>query len=630
MTEYNAKDITHLNYFEHIRKYPGMYIGSKDSNGLHHLVKEIISNSVDEYLNGACDKIEVELLPQNGIRITDNGRGIPHGEFSPGVSTLQACFGVENTGGKFNNATGQSGYNTSGGEHGTGGKAVNALSKKLIVTSKRDGVSETVEFQRGKFIKRFTEKIDKAIHGQIVEFYADPTVLEAIDFDYNRIKEMLQEESYLCSGLHLTLISDKKKDEFYSKNGLLDFLNHLKGKEDFIIPPAIIKESESTYNVEIAIGYTNSYNNTVKLFTNNIPQNSGTHLTGFRAAFTLFFNQYARNKKWLKDKEENFNGSDLTEGQYLIINFKMIDPVFKGQNKEELSSSEGRTYLGKFTKDGLVKYGETHEKDLKVLFDKASSARKAREAAKKARDIARDSNKKTTGLKAKMALSEKFIDCTNKDPSKRNLLCVEGMSAGSAAIEARNHATDCIYMLRGKTISPLKTSVDKILANQEMHDIIQVIGAGFGENFDVNKMQFDKVVITSDQDADGAAIELLLIAFFYTYMQPLVKAGKLYRAITPLYICKKGSEEIYFYSDAEYSDWSKTHSGYDTLRAKGLGELNAADLHRVCFERQNFKRINVSDAKKTTDLLYTLEGGNVNLRKQYIYDNAERLGFNFE
>lgn len=619
MTEYNAKDITHLNYFEHIRKYPGMYIGSKDSNGLHHLVKEIISNSVDEYLNGACDKIEVELLPQNGIRITDNGRGIPHGEFSPGVSTLQACFGVENTGGKFNNATGQSGYNTSGGEHGTGGKAVNALSKKLIVTSKRNGVSETVEFQRGNFIKRFTEKIDKAIHGQIVEFYADPTVLEAIDFDYNRIKEMLQEESYLCSGLHLTLISDKKKDEFYSKNGLLDFLNHLKGKEDFIIPPAIIKESESTYNVEIAIGYTNSYNNTVKLFTNNIPQNSGTHLTGFRAAFTLFFNQYARNKKWLKDKEENFNGSDLTEGQYLIINFKMIDPVFKGQNKEELSSSEGRTYLGKFTKDGLVKYGETHEKDLKVLFDKASSARKAREAAKKARDIAR--NAKRPEGKVKILHPDKLKDAEilGQDAT---LLVVEGLSAGSSMAQARDPKHYGILMLRGKLINAYTNNADKLMANEELQLLFKALNQIPGQ-YDPNKLRYGRVAICTDSDSDGYNIGMLVMSAIQHFFPQMIEEKRLCWLRSPLYIVKHGKTEDYYFTDQELDNAKASGKISGVIqRNKGLGSLSAQQASDSMFGAD--QHMDVMDAdNEAIQLLINLMGTNITFRKDYIFKNVD-------
>lgn len=632
-SNYNSNSIKTLDYFEHIRQYPGMYIGSKDIQGLHHCIKEIISNSIDEYLNGAGDTIVIKIQKDGGIYIKDNGRGIPHGKHESGCSVLQACYGIANTGGKFDNATGQTGYNTSGGEHGTGGKAVNALSKKMIVSTARDGIKEIVEFSKGQFINYKEEKSTET--GVEVLFYPDDTIFETINVDSNKLKNMVQEFSYLCTGLTFTFEDERNniKEIFYSNKGLYDYINYLSNGKDLLIEPIYFSEKDNSFQVEVTIAYTNSYNGLVKLYTNNIPQEKGTHLTGFKTAFTQTFNQFAREKKWLKDNDDNLTGGDLEEGQLLIINFKMIDPVFKGQNKEELSSSEGRTYVQRLSSDALKKYFSTHEKDIKVIFDKAVAARKAREAAKKAKEVVRNSVfKKEKGLKAKMALSNKFIDCISKNANERNLLLVEGLSAGSSAIEARNAKTDCIYMLRGKTISPLKTSLDKILANQEMHDIIQVIGAGFGDTFETSKMNFDKIVITADQDSDGASIELLLITFFYTYMKPLVLEGKLYRAVTPLYIIKYNNKEEYAFSEKEFEDWKNTHINikYDVLRAKGLGELNAADLKKVCFENQRFKRITVSDVEAATELLNILQGPSTEPRKQFIYENATTLGFNFD
>lgn len=566
MNNYQASNIKSLDYFEHIRKYPGMYIGSKDAKGLLHCVKEIISNSIDEYLNGAGNTIKIQILtnPDNGIIIEDNGRGIPHGKHSSGCSVLQACFGIANTGGKFDNATGESGYNTSGGEHGTGGKAVNALSKKMIVKTRRDGIEEIVEFSRGKFISYKENKIDNSITGTYVEFYPDEEVLEETKFNEKAIKDMVREFSFLCKGLTF-FVNDEK---FFSKNGLSDYMEYLNPKKDFIAPPIYFEQSEEKFQLEVAIGYNNSYNSTVKLYTNNIPQDKGTHLTGFKTAWTVGLNTFARDNKLLKEKDENLSGSDYEEGMILILNFKMIDPVFKGQNKEELSSSEGRTYVQKLTTNALKDIFLYQKKDIKPIIDKAINARKAREAAKKAREAARQPKEK--GLKAKLALSTKFTDCISKDPKERNLLLVEGTSAASSAIEARNTRTDCIYQLRGKIISPLKTDVSKILQNQEMSDIIRVIGAGFGKDFDISKMNFNKIVITSDQDSDGFDIELLLLTFFYTYMRPLVEAGKLYRAVTPLYIIRQKDKEFYCYSDAELDAWKDVHTGkYDLLRAKG-------------------------------------------------------------
>lgn len=632
-SNYKATDIKSLDYFEHIRKYPGMYIGSKDAKGLLHCVKEILSNSIDEYLNGAGSTITVELLKNNGIRITDDGRGIPHGKHSSGCSTLQACFGIANTGGKFDNATGQTGYNTSGGEHGTGGKAVNALSKKMIVTTSREGLKEIVEFSKGQFISHSEEKIDPSITGTSVEFYPDPTVLETVVFDVTTIRDMIQEFSFLCKGLKFILITeDGKAREFYSEHGLFDFMTYLNKDKNLITSPMYFEQEEDKFKLEVAIAYNSSYSSTVKLYTNNIPQEKGTHLTGFKTAWTAGLNTFARENKLLKEKETNLTGSDYEEGMVLILNFKMIDPVFKGQNKEELSSSEGRTYVQKLTSAAMKELFFTNKKDLKTVIDKALNARKARAAAKKARDAVREPKKKETGLRASLALSNKFIDCTSKDPKERKLFILEGVSAGAAAIEARNPKTDCIYLLRGKILSPLKSDTTKLLQNQEISDLVRIIGGGFGSTFDVNKMNFDKIVIFSDSDSDGDQICLLLMGLFYTYMKDLVLAGKLYRGAAPLYTLTKGKEEHLFYTDKEYRNWQAKNStsGYTVLRGKGTGEMNPDDLHRLCFNSERFKRFVVDNPEETNALLTILLGPAVPPRKQYIYDNATELGFHFE
>lgn len=571
MGNYSLDSVQKLDFFSAVRKYPGMYIGSKDEDGLHHLAKEIISNSIDEYLNGSCSKIEVTLLKDGSLNITDNGRGIPIGTKDNGKTALEMCFTEEHAGGKFLNATGESGYNSAGGMHGLGTKCVNALSKKMYVSSSREGKTEKLEFTDGALTKREITEMDKGITGVSVTFLPDPQYLEVVTFDAKRLKTMVEEFSFLCKDLTFVFVdeNDNTKETFLSKRGLFDYLEYMNKGKDFLCNPFYFEEGEGTFNVEVAFGYNSSYGSNVKLYTNNIPQTKGTHLTGFKSAFTTCFNKFAREKKWLKEKEENLSGSDFEEGQLLIINFKMIDPVFKGQNKEELSSTEGRTYVQRFASKALPEIFERNEKAVKAVFDKAISARKAREAAKKARDSVRKPKEK--GLKAKMALSDKFIDCVSKNPKERNLLLVEGLSAGSSAIEARNAKTDCIYMLRGKVLSVLKTTKEKVLANQELSDIIRVIGAGFGnEEFDVDKMNFNKIVMTTDADSDGADIELLLTTFFFTFMRPLIEAGKLYRAVTPLYIVRTGKEELYFYSEDEMDEYKATHKGnYDILRAKG-------------------------------------------------------------
>ena len=367
MTKYNASTVKTLEPLEHMRQYPGMYIGSKDADGLHHLVKEIISNSIDEYLNGAGDTIIVQLNKDGSIYIEDNGRGIPHGKHESGCSVLQACFGIANTGGKFDNATGETGYNTSGGEHGTGAKAVNALSTKLVVTTSNNNLTEIVEFSKGKFINYSQKECSKDKTGLTVQFYPDPEVLEETKFDAKRIKTMLQEFSFLCTGLNFIFndLINNEKVTYYSNKGLYDFLDYL-SKDSLITEPFYFIKQEGKFQLEAIIGYTNNYTNITKLYTNNIPQEKGTHLTGFKTAWTQGLNQFARNKNLLKDKDSNLTGSDLEEGQIIILNFKMIDPVFKGQNKEELSSSEGRTYTQKFTSEAI----KENEIALKNLLQK--------------------------------------------------------------------------------------------------------------------------------------------------------------------------------------------------------------------------------------------------------------------
>ena len=366
-------------------------------------------------------------------------------------------------------------------------------------------------------------------------------------------------------------------------------------------------------------------------YVNTGETDSGPHITQIKTIITREFNKFFKDKGWLKEKDSNLEGGDIQEGMVIAFNITAPGISYDAQTKSRIVKID-MTPFTSIIAESIQSWLSANEKDIKAIFDKSINARKAREAAKKARDAARNIKPKEKGLKAKMALSNKFIDCVNKDPKNRNLLLVEGLSAGSSAIEARNEKTDCIYMLRGKIVSPLKTTIDKILANQEMSDIVKVIGGGFGQDFNVNKMNFDKIVITTDADSDGADIELLLITFFFTYMRPLVEAGKLYRAVTPLYIVRTGKEELYFYTEEEMNAFKASHSdnSYDILRAKGLGELNAVDLHKVCFENQRFKKITISDAKETQKLLEILQGQAVGPRKQFIYDNAEQLGFNFD
>lgn len=491
---YTADTIQKLDFFSAVRKAPGMYIGSRDADGLQHLVKEIVSNSVDEFLNSYCNEIRVNINKDGSLTVKDNGRGIPYGKKGD-LTALEMCFTQEHAGGKFLNATGESGYNSAGGMHGLGAKCVNALSDKLIVKSYVNNKVETIEFINGE-VKTHTYEKGEGV-GLSVQFYPSAKYLEETKFDADRIKTMLEEFSYLNKGLKL-IFNDK--DIYYSANGLYDYLNYLNGSKEYLIEPIVFSKSEGMFQVEAAVGYNKSYSSITRLYTNSIPQEKGTHLTGFRTAWTLVLNNFARTKKWLKDKEENLTGADLSEGQILILNFKMIDPVFKGQNKEELSSSEGRTYVQKMATEALNDYCIAHEKDVKLIIDKALEARRAREAAKKARDAARNS---TTKKNSTLNLPTKLVDAWGKDRKKCELIISEGDSAAGGLIGARDSETQAIFPIRGKIINTFKNTNDKTFANQEVNNIVKALGLTLDSKthkliYDVNKLRYGKIILCCD------------------------------------------------------------------------------------------------------------------------------------
>lgn len=634
-SNYKATDIKSLDYFEHIRKYPGMYIGSKDAKGLLHCVKEILSNSIDEYLNGAGSTVTVELLKNNGIRITDDGRGIPHGKHSSGCSILQACFGIANTGGKFDNATGQTGYNTSGGEHGTGGKAVNALSKKMIVTTSREGLKEIVEFSKGQFISHNEEKIDPNITGTSVEFYPDSTVLETVIFDVAAIRAMIQEFSFLCKGLKFIFITeDGKIEEFYSEHGLFDFMTYLNKDKDLITSPMYFEQEEDKFKLEVAIAYNSSYSSTVKLYTNNIPQEKGTHLTGFKTAWTAGLNTFARENKLLKEKETNLTGSDYEEGMVLILNFKMIDPVFKGQNKEELSSSEGRTYVQKLTSAAMKELFFTNKKDLKTIVDKALNARKARAAAKKARDAVREPKGKKDKL---LNLPTKLVDAWSVKRNTCELLIVEGDSAAAGLIGARDSEYQAVFPIRGKLINLYKNTSDKVFSNQEVINIIKAIGLEMDNKshklvYDASKLRYGKIILAADADPDGQAIRNLLLTFFWSICPELLIKGHIYVAIPPLFrITTKKNQYIYLRDGIELEEYKTQHNGESYLisRNKGLGEQDPEELGQCLLEPEtrNVQQIIVSDYNETSKLFDVFMGTAVPPRRAYILEHSEEAEY---
>jgi len=634
---YNLDSVQKLDFFSAVRKYPGMYIGSKDADGLHHLAKEIISNSIDEYLNGSCTEIAVTLVKDGSLKIRDNGRGIPIGKKQGSEKTaLELCFTEEHAGGKFLNATGESGYNSAGGMHGLGTKCVNALSDKMIVINQRDGQRETLEFINGEQKKNETIKINSKETGLIVQFYPSAKYLEVIDFDEARLKKMLEEFSFLCKGLTFTFINEKVGDASFvtykSKNGLYDYLTYLTKDKEMLCKPFYFEQEEGTYKVEVAFGYNNSYSSTVKLYTNNIPQFKGTHLTGFKTAFTMTLNSFAREKGWLKDKDENLTGSDLEEGQLLVINFKMIDPVFKGQNKEELSSTEGRTYVQKFSIAALKELFGYNEKDIKIIFDKSINARKAREAAKKARDAARNITPKDK-KKQLLNLPTKLVDCWSKDRLKCEILIAEGDSAANGLVEGRNSEIHAIFPIRGKIIAAYKNSTEKIFANQEVVNLIKAIGLDLDPKthkliYDIKKLRYGKILLCADADPDGASIRNLLIEMFWWLCPELILNGHIYTTMPPLFrITTKKNEYIYLKDAAALEQYKAQHQGekYQINRNKGLGEQDADELCEALLNpaTRNIAQLVVSDEKKAAVLIETLLGPSVPPRRAFLLQHAE-------
>ena len=620
---YTEDSIQSLSPLEFTRLRPGVYCGSTEYST--QLLVEIISNAVDEYKAGHGNKIIITITDDNTITVEDNGQGfIPNTIREDGKTVLEASFSVLNTSGKYSEDGVYEG--TALGLNGIGSKLCVYLSHSAEVLSWRDGSYEHIWFKEGVFSKRDIGKWDNSSKpsGTLVKWNPSEEFFNHVEVDLNAIDKLLKVIVSLCPGLYIKL----NEKEFYSANGLMDLVDAAVGNSEIIKNRLVINDSQDKNKIDLVLTYTDNYSSTIVPYVNTGLTDSGPHITQIKTILTREMNKFFREKKWLKEKEENLTGEDCQEGLYLVFNITAPGVSYDAQTKSSIVKLDMSPF-NNIIDTGIRNWLIQNEKSIKAIADKALNARKAREAARKAREAVRQPKEK--GLKAKLALSNKFTDCISKNPKDRNLLLVEGQSAAASAVEARNVKTDCIYQLRGKIISPLKTEISKILQNQEMSDIIKVIGAGFGKDFDINKMNFNKIVITSDQDSDGMDIELLLITFFYTYMRPLVEAGKLYRAVTPLYIIRQKNKEEYFYSDSELEEWKKTHKGnYDLIRAKGLGELDPADLQKVCFLNERYKRITISDAEATTKLLNILQGPQVELRKKYIYENATRLGFEFD
>jgi len=624
-TDYGVKQITTLEGIDAIRKRPGMYISSTDINGVQHLLLEVLSNAIDEYLAGECTKIDVIIGKNNSITVVDNGRGIPFGKAKDGTETLENLFTKLHTGAKFA-SDGSTGYNSSGGLHGVGIKAANALSKYLVVTSCRDNKIARMRFERG-IRKDF--KVEKsspdAKRGTTIEFLPDSTIFkeDGIEIPKARIVKQLQEFSFLCSNLELNLTyKDDKTISFKSVDGITDYVSALAPSEERITQIFRTSAQEGSYSVDIALTYTTRHTETIKIYTNNIPNTAGTHLTGYRSAMTRAINDVARATGILKEKDENLSGEDLKEGLVLVLSLKMRDPVFSGQTKEVLTSAEGRTVVERLLGPEIRRWFQSNPKDLKAIVNKALLSKKARLAAKRAREATRGKSKTvlTSTLQGKLA------DCLTKDPELAEIYLVEGESAGGSAKSARDRQTQAIMSLQGKILNAEKNDLAKLLNNNEIKNIIQALGCGIGKEFDYDKLRYHKIVIMTDSDVDGSHIRVLLLTFFFKYMPELIRNGNIYLAMAPLYKITQGKNFHYLLDDSELEAYKQKNKGkkFDVSYFKGLGEMNPEELRATTLDPQKrrMKQVTMADEKVVAKVFKDLMGTNVPNRKKFIEDNA--------
>ncbi len=627
-TNYGADQIQILEGLEAVRKRPGMYIGSTSSRGLHHLVYEIVDNAVDEALAGFCSEIEVSINGDNSITVVDNGRGIPVGiHEKAGIPAVEVVFTILHAGGKF----GGGGYKVSGGLHGVGASVVNALSNWLEVEISRDGKVYRQRYERGHVIYKLKEvgKTDKT--GTRVTFMPDDTIFDDVVFDFNTLKTRLREMAFLTKGLKIVLEDKReeteKKSVFHYEGGINEFVAYLNKHKAPLYDKIIYCEGQKDdIYVEVALQHNDSFNETTFSFVNNInTPEGGMHLTGFRSAITKVFNDYARTNKILKEKEENLSGDDLREGLTAIVSIKIPEPQFEGQTKQKLGNAEARTAVEGLVSEKLTYFLEQNPQVAKAIVGKAVLAQRARMAARKARDVARKSTLETT-----MALPGKLADCSDKDPKNCEIYIVEGDSAGGSAKTARNRATQAILPLRGKILNVEKARIDRILGNEEIKSMITAFGTGIKENFNIEKLRYDKIIIMTDADVDGAHISTLMLTFFFRFMPELIREGHVYLAQPPLYKLEKNRKTWYAYSDEELSkilDEVGRDNNNKIQRYKGLGEMDAEQLWDTTMDPEKRVLLRVSideDSESELDMTFdTLMGERVEPRREFIETNAK-------
>ena len=622
--EYGASQIQVLEGLEAVRKRPGMYIGSTGPRGLHHLVYEIVDNSIDEALQGYCDRIYVSLNEDGSVTVKDDGRGIPV-ETHPktGKSTLETVLTVLHAGGKF----GGGGYKVSGGLHGVGISVVNALSKWLIADVYRDGKIYRQTYEKGMTTSSL-EVVGESNHtGTIINFMPDETIFDEVEFKYETLEHRLRELAFLNKGVKI-VFEDKRenserKKEFHYSGGIVEFVKYLNKTKTAIHEDIVyIDKKIGDSIVEIAMQYTDGYTENIYSFANNIDTHEGgTHLAGFKAAITKTVNDYAKRNKLIKENEGNLTGEDIREGLTAVVSVKLPDPQFEGQTKTKLGNTYMRGNVDSVTVEELGAFLEENPTTARIIVDKGLRAQRAREAAKRARELTRrKSVLESTSLPGKLA------DCSEKDPAKSEIFLVEGDSAGGSAKQGRDRHTQAILPLRGKILNVEKSRLDKILSSDEIKNMITAYGCGVGNDFDIEKLRYHKIVIMTDADVDGAHIRTLLLTFFYRYMRPLIEKGHVYIAQPPLYKVKKQKKEYYVYSDKELevllTEIGRT--GVELQRYKGLGEMNAEQLWDTTMdpEKRTLLKVSIEDSVMADQVFSMLMGDKVAPRKEFIEENA--------
>ena len=624
--QYGASQIQVLEGLEAVRKRPSMYIGSISSRGLHHLVSEVVDNSIDEALAGFCDTIKVTINSDNSITVVDNGRGIPVDMHKTGKPAVEVVMTVLHAGGKF----GDGGYKVSGGLHGVGVSCVNALSEKMEVEVRRNGKRYGIEFMRGKTSKPLYEIGEADSTGTTVHFIPDKTIFTETVYDYDILRLRLRELAFLNKGVTISLQDERdgRSETFHFKGGIIEFVKYVDANKDKInAEPIYVEGVKDTNIVEVAMEYTDSYTENIFSYVNNInTEEGGTHLSGFKQALTRSVNDYARKNNLLKENDENLSGDDCREGITAVISIKVQEPQFEGQTKTKLGNSEIRGIVDNLVTEQLEEFFEEHPGEAKKIIEKAVMASRARAAARKARDLTRRKS-----ILESSSLPGKLADCQSKDNTMTEIYLVEGDSAGGSAKQGRDRKFQAILPLRGKILNVEKARLDRMLSSDEIKNMITAFGCGIGEDFDITKARYGKIIIMTDADVDGAHIATLLLTFFYRYMKPLITEGHVYIAKPPLYLVKKGQKaHRYAYTDEELricmDEIGSDKKNVTVQRYKGLGEMNPEQLWETTMDPQyrTLLQVTLSDAAEADAIFSILMGDKVEPRRQFIEENATK------